>query len=334
MIFCNLCYYFWGQHWRSTETNIFGNDFFFNKFPLPSTVLLLPLPYRCSGVPEYACFVNKLRQIVGLQTWIWRHMWRSTETNIFGNDSFFNKFPLPSTVLLLPLPYRCSGVPEYACFVDKLRQIVGLQTWIWRHMLRSWRRSHVHEKRSSGAETASFLRRLRNPGYNDIVTVQQWYCDGNLLEKRKILRISLLRFQSSLNPDHKTHNHLFSIFTAKRHFAAQKIRMRQSRAWRTSQVFFCFCSLITRATESQSSQKIFCLFQSLWNDHKPNFTLIPWGNLKLLGQKKSKFIVRSKSIVESNFCCNGFFFSLSIFNWNYNNRYWYSFASLVAILYY
>jgi len=43
-------------------------------FPLPSTVLLLPLPYRCFGVPEYASCVNKLRQNVGLQTWRWRHI--------------------------------------------------------------------------------------------------------------------------------------------------------------------------------------------------------------------------------------------------------------------
>jgi len=30
-----------------------------------------------------------------------------------GNDLLvFYKFPFPSTFLLLPLPYRCSGVPE------------------------------------------------------------------------------------------------------------------------------------------------------------------------------------------------------------------------------
>jgi len=63
MIFYNFCYYFWDQHCWWTEKNISGNDFFiFYKFPLLSTVLLLPLPYRCSGVAEYACCVNKLRQ--------------------------------------------------------------------------------------------------------------------------------------------------------------------------------------------------------------------------------------------------------------------------------
>ena len=45
MIFYNFCYYFWGQHCWWTETNIIGNDFFY-MFALPSTVLLLPLPYR------------------------------------------------------------------------------------------------------------------------------------------------------------------------------------------------------------------------------------------------------------------------------------------------
>jgi len=50
-IFYNFCYYFWGQHCWWTETNIIGNDFFvIYKFPLPSTIFLLPLPYRCSGV--------------------------------------------------------------------------------------------------------------------------------------------------------------------------------------------------------------------------------------------------------------------------------------------
>ena len=34
--------------------------------------------------------------------------------------------------------------------------------------------------------------------------------------------------------------------------------------------------------------KFFLPFETLWNVHKPNFTLIPWGNPKLLGQKKSK----------------------------------------------
>jgi len=33
--------------------------------------------------------------------------------------------------------------------------------------------------------------------------------------------------------------------------------------------------------------KIFCFFWSLWNLQKPNLTLIPWGNPKLLTSKKS-----------------------------------------------
>jgi len=82
MIFCNFCYYFWGQHCWWTETNVIGNVFFvFYKFPLPSTFLLPPLPYRCSSVPEYACCVNKLRQNIGLQTWIWRHKQRISSNN-------------------------------------------------------------------------------------------------------------------------------------------------------------------------------------------------------------------------------------------------------------
>jgi len=48
--------------------------------------------------------------------------------NKHNRQRYFYKFPLPSTVLLLPLAYRCSGVPEHACCVGKLRQNVGLQT--------------------------------------------------------------------------------------------------------------------------------------------------------------------------------------------------------------
>jgi len=37
---------------------------FFISFHCPQLFLLLPLPYRCSGVPEYASCVNSLRQTV------------------------------------------------------------------------------------------------------------------------------------------------------------------------------------------------------------------------------------------------------------------------------
>jgi len=40
------------------------------------------LLHRCSGVPEYACCVNKLRQNVGLRTWIWYHIMTSQTTYI------------------------------------------------------------------------------------------------------------------------------------------------------------------------------------------------------------------------------------------------------------
>jgi len=39
----------------------------------------------------------------------------------------------------------------------------------------------------------------------------------------------------------------------------------------------------------------------------PNFTLIPSGNPKLLGQKKTKLIIRSKFIVRSKFYCSRVF---------------------------
>jgi len=52
MVFYNFCYYFWGQRCCCAKTSIIGNDLFvFCKLPLPSTLSLLPLPYRCSGIP-------------------------------------------------------------------------------------------------------------------------------------------------------------------------------------------------------------------------------------------------------------------------------------------
>ena len=57
---------------------VIGNDFFaFYNFPLLLTLLLQPLPYRCTGIPESARCVNKLGQNVGLQMWIWRHIMTS-----------------------------------------------------------------------------------------------------------------------------------------------------------------------------------------------------------------------------------------------------------------
>jgi len=49
-------------------------------------------------------------------------------------------------------------------------------------------------------------------------------------------------------------------------------------------------------------------------------------------KKESKFIIRSKFIIGSKFSCSTVLFFVLIFYWNYNNRYWYAFASFVAIV--
>jgi len=58
---------------------------------------------------------------------------------------------------------------------------------------------------------------------------------------------------------------------------------------------------------------------------KPNFTFIPRGNPMLLGQK-------SQNLSLGQYFLAAHFFSLLIFYWNCNNRRWYAFTSLVAIL--
>jgi len=47
---------------------------------------------------------------------------------------------------------------------------------------------------------------------------------------------------------------------------------------------------------------------------------------QVIRSKKSKFIIRLKLIVWSNFFCSTVFFSLSMFSWNYTRRYWYAFV--------
>jgi len=65
----------------------------------------------------------------------------------------------------------------------------------------------------------------------------------------------------------------------------------------------CDSTVIFRATKCQYSQN----FSALWNVHKPNFTLISWGNPKIFGQKNSKFSIRSKFIVGSILSCSTVF---------------------------
>jgi len=53
---------------------------------------------------------------------------------------------------------------------------------------------------------------------------------------------------------------------------------------------------------------------------------------KVIKWKNSKFIIRSKFIPGPKVSCNTVFFYSSIFYWNYNNRCFYAFARLFAIL--
>jgi len=85
------------------------------------------------------------------------------------------------------LPYHCSSVPEYACCVNKLRQNVGLQTWIWRHIVTSQnsiypvtmttiRHCSIPEFRRGGIQLSS------RPGHHQ-TSARQWVY-AMCLEKR------------------------------------------------------------------------------------------------------------------------------------------------------
>jgi len=57
---------------------------------------------------------------------------------------------------------------------------------------------------------------------------------------------------------------------------------------------------------------IFCLFQRLWNVHKPNFMLIQWAIPKLLGQKNSTLILGHNLSLGQNFLQHIFFLFIDI----------------------
>jgi len=58
--------------------------------------------------------------------------------------------------------------------------------------------------------------------------------------------------------------------------------------------------------------KVFLSFLKLVKRPQPKFTLIPMRESQVLGQKKSKFIIRSKFIVGSNFSGNAVFLFIDI----------------------
>jgi len=60
---------------------------------------------------------------------------KQKQTRLVTIFLFFTSFHGPKFFYCSPC--RCSGVPEYACCVNKLRQNIGLQTWKWRHIVRS-----------------------------------------------------------------------------------------------------------------------------------------------------------------------------------------------------
>jgi len=63
-------------------------------------------------------------------------------------------------------------------------------------------------------------------------------------------------------------------------------------------------------------------FQKYMKHPQTKFNVDTMSHSKVIRSKiRSKFIVRS-------FSCSRVFFSLSIFYWSYNNRFWYVFASL------
>ena len=53
--------------------------------------------------------------------------------------------------------------------------------------------------------------------------------------------------------------------------------------------------------------KFLCRFESLCNVHKPIFTLIPWGNPKLLGQKHPNFSLGQKFLAAEFFPLHRYF---------------------------
>ena len=73
-----------------------GNDFFvFHKFPLPSTFLLHPLRYRCSGIPGNQIYLAMFRNVVNIKC----HMLEnSMKFHFSGRNLRIRRLTLQSTI--------------------------------------------------------------------------------------------------------------------------------------------------------------------------------------------------------------------------------------------
>jgi len=120
MIFYNLCHYFWGQHCWLTETNI--------QVSIALNCVTAPLPYRCSGVPKYACCVNKLSQNIGCKS----------EYDVIMVTSHFTNSVYPVTMTTIchcsilefgrghPIKQSPRAPPELCTPLNRLAQPFGL----------------------------------------------------------------------------------------------------------------------------------------------------------------------------------------------------------------
>jgi len=109
--------------------------------------------------------------------------------------------------------------------------------------------------------------------------------------------------------DAKIKRKVFVCFMMQRATVWKEIKRHTfiSKYLRCSEQFAFVLQRHYKGNQKSIKSKFFCRFGSSWNVHKPNFTLILWGNPKLLGKKKSKFIIRSKFIVKSKFSCSWVF---------------------------
>jgi len=139
-----------------------------NKDPSP-----LRLKYKtlnqCSFCQFLECHTPLRKRKAPLLKIIWRRFWWYSQAYV-GFDRVNHiklTFITPEshhvceTLMFDPLlfPWSCSGSPTFLNLESPLLR--SRSHTHENHELRSW--SHVHEKKSSGPEAVSFLRRLRSP---------------------------------------------------------------------------------------------------------------------------------------------------------------------------
>jgi len=180
-------------------------------------------------------------------------------------------------------------------YVRKLRQNVGLETWKWPQIVTSQTANTKYKWPPYDPEPKPpmkvFCVRHWRPGIIEIeyaLQVERFnhkrrqlfrYKRHNMLSSG-IMCYKLLQHENFHIACHVVHNiQLLKAFRARKAaLVATDFDCKSVSGLNVENDLICALSL--GQTKSLKS-KFFCLLKTLWNVHRPNFTLIPWATPKL-----------------------------------------------------